>query len=299
MTEDNATTTFFNRYDELSLIGKGGMGCVYKVKDRISGEILALKTLVPKSGKNVKSIERFRTEFASMQNINHPNIIKAFNFHEEDENFFGFTMELVDSEDLGNLIYNEETNLDITDSINILREIAEGLEAAHTQKIIHRDLKPANILIEISSSLPPITRKAKITDFGLAQQESDGEDLSESSNRIGTAYYMSPEQHRGEELDPRTDIYSFGILAFELFTKQRPFDGSTPFKLFLAHVSEKLPAARSINSEIPKWIETMIEICTEKNKNHRYSSITEIVELIKSKSEQKNKSFFSFLKAPN
>ncbi len=296
MNENDKKNMFFNRYEELTLIGKGGMGNVYKVRDSISDKILALKTLIPKAGRNAKSIERFKTEFASMQNLNHPNIIKAFDFHEEGEDYFGFTMELVDSSDLGNLIYEGNKSLGINESINLLKEIAEGLAAAHSQKIIHRDLKPANILVESTSNTQQDEGilKAKITDFGLAQQESDGEDLSESSNRIGTAYYMSPEQHRGEEVDSRTDIYSFGILAFELFTKQRPFDGSTPFKLFLAHVSEKLPAARSINQEIPKWIETMIEICTEKNRNHRYSNITEIVQLINSKTKNKKKSLFSF-----
>jgi serine/threonine-protein kinase len=104
---------------------------------------------------------------------------------------------------------------------------------------------------------------------------------------------MSPEQHRGEELDNRTDIYSFGILAFELLTGQRPFDGSTPFKLFLAHVSQDIPNVRKINEDIPKWLAVMIEICTEKSKNHRYPNMKQIVDLFTAKTRKGGKSFFS------
>ena len=118
----------------------------------------------------------------------------------------------------------------------------QALYHCNINRIIHRDLKPANIMISpifLAGSRRDFL--VKIADFGLAQQESDGADMSQSSNRIGTAYYMSPEQHRGEELDSRTDIYSLGILTYELFTGKRPFDGSTTFKLFLAHVSEGIP----------------------------------------------------------
>ncbi len=292
--------TIFDRYEVLSHLGEGGMGHVYKVLDKETQQILALKTLIPKAGTSTNAIIRFRKEFAAMQSLNHPNIIKAYNFHElneisQSEQIFAFTMELVEGRDLDSLIYQDSSQnialdispLSILNKLSILEKIADGLTYAHKHNLIHRDLKPANIMIsriKIDDSEDDFI--VKIADFGLAQQESEGADMSQSSNRIGTAYYMSPEQHRGEELDARTDIYSFGILAYELITGQRPFDGSTTFKLFLAHVSEGIPEAIKVNPETPKWISTMIEICGEKEKKHRYGSMNEILELIRNKKDK-------------
>lgn len=288
-------TVLFNRYQILGHIGQGGMGHVYKVLDQEDDNVLALKTLIPKEGKNTRSIERFKKEFSAMQSLNHPNIVRAFNFHEQGHELFGFSMEIIDGENLDNLIYSEGKILELPHKVNIIEQIADGLSYAHKNNLIHRDLKPANILIENAGqfNFSPSSFNAKIVDFGLAQQEADGEDLSQSSNQIGTAYYMSPEQHRGENLDHKTDIYSFGILCFELFTGKRPFDGSTPFKLFLAHVSEDIPDIKEINPEIPSWIATMTEICCEKNKSHRYSSMSEILNLIRAKKKKPTKSIFS------
>lgn len=285
--------TIFDRYEVLSHLGEGGMGHVYKVFDQETKQVLALKTLIPKVGTNINAITRFRKEFAAMQSLNHANIIKAYNFHElntisQSEQIFAFTMELVEGKDLDSLIYVDTTQdnppLSLADKLIILENIAEGLTYAHKHNLIHRDLKPANIMISrITRDNSEDDFIVKIADFGLAQQESEAADMSQSSNRIGTAYYMSPEQHRGEELDARTDIYSFGILAYELITGQRPFDGGTTFKLFLAHVSEGIPEAIKVNPETPRWLSTMIEICGEKEKNHRYKSMEEILGLIKHK----------------
>lgn len=284
----------FNRYEILAHLGAGGMGQVYKVIDQDSDEILALKTLIQKNGVKSKSVERFQKEFISMQALEHPNIVRAYNFHQDNTGLLGFSMELVEGYDLDSLIYSESKVLEIPHKLILLEQIASGLAHAHNQNLVHRDLKPANILVANYSSLD---LHAKIVDFGLAQNKTTCEDLSKSDTRIGTAYYMSPEQHRGEELDKRTDIYSFGILAFELFTKKRPFDGNTPFKLFLAHVSQGIPEVRKINPDVPKWLSTMIEICAEKDKNHRYANMDEVISLINDKKKKATKSLFNFLKS--
>ncbi|HMO17616.1 MAG TPA: serine/threonine-protein kinase [Oligoflexia bacterium] len=291
----NSGNVVFNRFHILSHLGQGGMGHVYQVRDTVSNSIYALKTLVPEEGKNVKAIARFQKEFSAMKELDHPNIVRAFEFYQQGEELLGFTMEFVKGSDLDTLIYKNNISLKIEEKIGLLEQIAEGLSYAHDHDIVHRDLKPANILIEKSADNNLIS---KITDFGLAQQESDGADMSQSSNRIGTAYYMSPEQHRGEELNSRTDIYSFGILAFELLTAKRPFDGNTPFKLFLAHVSQGIPDIRKINSDIPKWLANMVEICSEKKPEHRYRTMKEVLSLIRSKKDRKeaSRNIFSIFK---
>lgn len=281
----------FNRYKILSLLGQGGMGYVYKVHDKETDQVLALKTLIVNPEKEAKSISRFKKEFNSMLALDHPCIIKACSINEDPAGLFGFTMECVEGKDLDTLIYSEAFTLEIPHKLKIIEQIAEGLNYAHVQNIIHRDLKPANILVSYSN-LNDI--KVKIADFGLAQNLHDGEDLTISSKQVGTAYYMSPEQHRGEDLDALTDIYSFGILVFEMMTGRRPFDGSTPFKLFLSHVWDGVPDMRKINPDIPKWLVTMVEICCEKEKRHRYQSMQEVLSLIKARSKKPTRSFLNW-----
>jgi len=191
--------------------------------------------------------------------------------------------------DLDTMLHKKDTEISMTERLLLAQQIAEGLLYTHEQNLIHRDLKPANILVAVGSE-GAIT--AKITDFGLTQNYSEGVDMTKSSDQIGTSYYMAPEQHRGEVLSFHTDIYSFGILAFELFTREKPFDGRTSFSLFLAHVSKGLPEPRILNPEIPPWISTMIEICSEKDKKHRYQSMKEVLALIHSQKHKKERCLF-------
>lgn len=285
----------FGRYKILSHIGHGGMGSVYKVLDEKSEEILALKVLTPKTTGMEKAVSRFKNEFSVLKSLEHENIVRAYEFHEEDGKSFSFSMEYVEGEDLDSLIYGESSFISVEDSINILEQIAEGLSYAHKRDTIHRDLKPANILLSKNSS-DSSKYQVKIVDFGLAQGETEGNDMSKSSNQVGTAYYMSPEQHRGETITLHTDIYSFGILAFELLTRKKPFSGETPFSLFLAHVSKDTPSPKALNPEIPSWLSTMVEICIDKEKEGRYQTMNDILNLIKAhKNSKEKKGFFSRL----
>jgi eukaryotic-like serine/threonine-protein kinase len=286
MTNDLKNQILFGRYQVLSMIGQGGMGSVYKALDLEDQQIVALKTIQIKKDYTEKSLMRFRKEFSTMQKFSHPNIVSSYHYHEMDEGFAGFSMEYVEGRDLDSIIYKEDQFLSLEDKITLGLQIAEGLSLAHQEGVIHRDLKPANILVVKNQDYRLTT---KITDFGLAQEESEGIDVSKSNNQIGTAYYMAPEQHRGESLTFRTDIYCYGILLFELFTGKRPFDGTTPFSLFLAHVSKGIPEPKVFNSEIPSWLSTMIEICAEKESRHRYQNMEEVLTLFRSRMEAKKR----------
>ncbi len=292
MKELSPGVKLFDRYQVLSTIGRGGMGYVYKVFDEKNESVLALKLLIPKNANSERSVQRFKKEFSVMQSLSHPNIVQAYEFHEDSKQGFAFSMEYIEGQDLDSIIYSETSFLSITSVINILEQIASGLHYAHKEGTFHRDLKPANILITKDENH---NYHAKITDFGLAQEETEGTDLTKSSNQVGTAYYMSPEQHRGEALSIHTDIYSFGILAFELCTRKKPFDGETPFSLFLAHVAKAAPKPRTINPELPRWLSVMIEICVEKEKKHRYQSMDEVLREIQSNKNVQKKGFLSRL----
>jgi eukaryotic-like serine/threonine-protein kinase len=280
----------FERYEVLSTIGRGGMGNVFKVYDEVTSEIKALKILIAEGSDHERKVQRFKKEFSVMRELAHPHIIQAYDFHDDTKAGVAFSMEYVEGQDLDSIIYREDSYMSLENRIGILEQIAEALWYAHRQDIIHRDLKPANVLIREE---PGTGATAKLTDFGLAQEGTEGIDLTKSSNQIGTAYYMSPEQYRGEILGVHTDIYSYGILAYELCTGRKPFDGETPFSLFLAHVAQGIPEPKHINPEIPSWLSTLIEICAEKEKKHRYQSMEEVLLLLQSKKSGEKRGVFS------
>jgi len=266
------------RYEILSHIGSGGMGAVYKALDRSEGVELALKTFSADPSKHEKAMQRFRNEFAVMQDLQHDNIVQAFDLQQLDDSRLFITMELLEGDDLDTLIHDKGMDVAFELKLDLLYQIAKGLHYAHEKGLVHRDLKPANVFVSPNY-------EAKLLDFGLARQVGDpGMDLTQSNERIGTAYYMSPEQHRGEELDARSDIYSFGVLAYELFSGRRPFDGDTPFQIFVAHVAQDIPSLRKEFSDLPKWLDVLIAIATEKEPKHRYPDMSQVLELLKSKS---------------
>lgn len=284
MTQEIPTNSIFSpgdvllgRYEIITHLGSGGMGAVYRALDKERAKDVALKTFSADPKENQRAIQRFKNEFAVMQSLTHPNIVQAYDLKElEDQRLF-IAMELLEGVDLDTLIHAQGFDSSFETKLELLYQIAKGLHYAHAQGLVHRDLKPANVFVTPEG-------EAKLLDFGLARQVAAGEaNLTQSSERIGTAYYMSPEQHRGEDLDARSDIYSFGILAYELFSGRRPFDGDTPFQIFVAHVAQEIPSLRSEFKNFPKWLDTLIAIATEKDPKHRYPDMQQILDLIDSK----------------
>ncbi len=292
MTHEIPTNTIFSpgdlllgRYEIVSHLGSGGMGAVYKALDKERAKEVALKTFSADPKENQRAIQRFQNEFAVMKSLAHPNIVQAYDLQQLGDGRLFIAMELLEGVDLDTLIHDQGLEYSFEKKLDLLYQIAKGLHYAHAQGLVHRDLKPANVFVTPDG-------EAKLLDFGLARQVAGAAELTQSSERIGTAYYMSPEQHRGEDLDARSDIYSFGILAYELFSGRRPFDGDTPFQIFVAHVAQVVPSLRAEFKDLPKWLDTLIAIATEKEPKHRYPDMEQVLELLKSKIDTERSTSF-------
>ncbi len=266
-----------DRYEIERELGSGGMGAVYLALDKSTGRQVALKRLNEDRLSNDAAVVRFKREFKAMKELSHPNIVEAYELHsDEDAELMFLTMEYVRGKPLSEIIYDTEYDLDFEEGFDYLNQVARGLNAAHSKGFTHRDLKPENVLISEEGT-------AKLVDFGLVAHEHNNLDLTQSTDTVGTLYYMSPEQFRALGVDKRTDIYSLGILAFEIFARQRPYDGDMPFNLFVEHALGSIPPIRKINPNIPDWVEIYILISVEKEPEHRYQSVEEILELFEDK----------------
>ena len=268
----SAGTLLAGRYRVEKYLGSGGMGWVLQAKDEALGdETLALKVLYPHLVEEARSFERFRSEILITRRLLHPNIVRTYSFVSLDVKSHLITMECVKGNVLSDIV--AAGAMPIKSCIEILFQIAHGLTYAHSLGVIHRDLKPDNILIDDSGD-------SKIVDFGISQIHSKQADQKQDLNPIGTPHYMSPEQFRGEVLDSASDVYSFGILAYEIACGQRPFDGRSLFALAEAHCHSPLPSVRFKRTEIPQWYEELIYACTEKSREKRTSSFDEICALL-------------------
>jgi serine/threonine-protein kinase len=205
-----------NRYRIVGLLGRGGMGEVYRADDLKLGQPVALKFLPAPLERDQARLDRFLNEVKTGLKVSHPNVCRVHDIGEVDGQHY-LSMEYIDGEDLASLLRRIE-RLPRTKAVQIARQLCAGLAAAHEQGVLHRDLKPANVMIDGRG-------KAKITDFGLA---SLAEAIEGDEVRAGTPQYMSPEQHAGREVTVRSDIYSLGLVLYELFTGKRAFDAATP-----------------------------------------------------------------------
>ncbi len=252
-------TVLASRYEIIELLGRGGMGNVYRVVDTKINEEIALKFLNPAVA-DEKMIERFKNELKLARKISHKNICRMYDLGDEEGSPY-ITMEYMKGEDLRNMI-KMTGQLGVGRAISIAKQVCEGLVEAHRLGIVHRDLKPRNIMIDKEGN-------ARIMDFGIARLIKV-KGITKAGSLVGTPEYMSPEQVRGEKVDQKSDVYSLGIILFEMMTGQVPFEGDTSLSIALKHEKEIPPDPREFNAQIPKELSRLILKCLEKDKGRRY-----------------------------
>jgi len=260
-------TTFAGRYQIIEELGKGGMGKVYKALDLEIEEKVALKLLKPEIAFDKKMIQRFRNELKFARKIAHKNVCRMYDFSKKGETLY-ITMEYVPGEDLKSSM-RRMGPLSPGKVIFITKQVCEGLAEAHRLEVIHRDLKPQNVMIDKEGN-------AHIMDFGIARSLK-AKGVTGSGVMIGTPEYMSPEQVGGEAIDQRTDIYSLGVILFEMLTGRVPFEGDTPITIAVKHKTEVPPDPRELNDQIPENLCRMIMRCMEKDKEKRYQGVEELL----------------------
>jgi serine/threonine protein kinase/dienelactone hydrolase len=262
---------FAERYKILGELGKGGMGIVYKAEDTKLKRTVALKFLPPEFTRDQEAKERFIREAQAAAALDHPNICTVYEVDEFEDQAY-ISMAYIEGYSLRDRL--KKGQLSTEETLGIAIQIGEGLEEAHKKGIVHRDIKSANIMIDERG-------QAKIMDFGLAKVM--GESLiTKEPTTMGTVAYMSPEQTRGEAVDHRTDIWSFGVVLYEMFSGQLPFQGERETSIMYSIVHEKPPALKKINPNIPVDMERIISRALEKKPESRYSSAGEILKTLKS-----------------
>jgi serine/threonine protein kinase/tetratricopeptide (TPR) repeat protein len=259
-------STFAGRYQIIEELGKGGMGKVYKVFDQEVQAKMALKLIKPEISADRNTIDRFRNELKIARDVSHKNICRMYDLGREAGSYF-ITMEYVSGEDLKSFI-RRSRQLVVGTAIFIARQVCDGLAEAHRVGVVHRDLKPGNIMIDREGN-------AKIMDFGIARSVSV-KGITGAGVMIGTPEYMSPEQVEGKEVDQRSDIYSLGIILYEMLTGQVPFEGDTPFAVGVKQKSEIPRDPKELNAQIPQDLSRLILKCLEKDKGRRYQSADEL-----------------------
>lgn len=264
--ELSAGTSFAGRYQVIEELGKGGMGNVYKVFDTKIKEKIALKLIKPELALDAEVLERFGQEMTLARKIGHRNVCRMFDLGEADGVHF-LTMEYVHGEDLKSMIRMSGT-MSIGAVLSIGKQVADGLAEAHGLGIVHRDLKPQNIMIDKGGN-------AKIMDFGIARSIST-KGLTGAGVMIGTPEYMSPEQAEGKDVDQRSDIYSLGIILYEMATGRVPFEGETALAIAMKQKGETPKNPKGLNPHIPDDLSGVILKCLEKDKTKRYQSAAEV-----------------------
>jgi serine/threonine protein kinase/Tfp pilus assembly protein PilF len=259
-------STFAGRYQIIEELGKGGMGKVYKAQDTEIKEKVALKLIKPEISADKKTIERFQNELKFARKIGHRNVCRMYDLNKEEGSYY-ITMEYVSGEDLKSFI-KRVGQLPSGKAISVAKQVCEGLSEAHRLGVVHRDLKPSNIMIDKDGN-------ARIMDFGIARSLKE-KGITGAGVMIGTPEYMSPEQVEGKEIDQRTDIYSLGVILYEMVTGRVPFEGETALTIAVKHKTEVPKDPREYNTQLSEDLSRVILRCLEKEKEKRYQSAGEI-----------------------
>jgi serine/threonine-protein kinase len=254
-----------DRYEIVSKVGAGGMSDVYKAKDHILGRFVAIKVLKQEFSEDRNFVTKFRTEAQSAAGLEHPNIVNIYDVGSEDGLHY-IVMEYIEGITLKTYI-EKKGQLSFKESVSIAIQVSRGIEAAHNKNIIHRDIKPHNIIISTEG-------KVKVTDFGIAKAASAN---TISSDVMGSVHYASPEQARNGFVDSRSDIYSLGIVMYEMVTGRVPFDGDTTVAVAIQHLQEEMPSPKVYAPNLPISLEKIILKCAQKNPDRRYQTIAELL----------------------
>ena len=261
-----------SRYEIIKKIGNGGMAMVYQAKDQVLNRYIAVKILRDEFTTDQEFIKRFEVEAQAAASITHPNIVSVYDVGRE-ENLYYIVMELIQGKTLKEIIIEEEGPLPWKWSVNIAIQIASALEVAHKNSIVHRDIKPHNIIITEDGI-------AKVTDFGIAKAVSNST-ITAFGTTIGSVHYFSPEHARGGYTDAKSDLYSLGVVMYEMLTGKVPFDADTPVSVALKHMQEEPEDPRKLNENIPQAVNDIILKAMRKDTNLRYQNATEMLNDLK------------------
>ena len=262
-------TILGNRYQIIKKIGDGGMAFVYQAKDKLLNRIVAVKVLRPEFVDDKDFLAKFKREAEAVANITHPNIVNVYDVGQEEKVHY-IVMEYVDGQNLKEIIKNEGV-LDEYTALDITKQIAQALSAAHKKGVIHRDIKPHNILISNED------RQVKVADFGIAKAVSNST-ITNIGSIIGSVHYFSPEQAKGQPVANNADLYSLGIVLYEMLIGRVPFRGDSPISIALQHINEEIEFTQEEKTKIPHSIRTLISKMTEKSPEDRYQSAEEVIE---------------------
>ena len=257
-----------DRYEIIRILGEGGMANVYLANDTILNRKVAVKVLRGDLANDEKFVRRFQREALSASSLNHPNIVEIYDVGEDDGNFY-IVMEYIEGKNLKQLI-KRRTKLSLPEVIDIMKQLTDGIASAHDSFIIHRDIKPQNMLI-LDNGL------VKITDFGIAVALNSTQ-LTQTNSVMGSVHYLPPEQAAGKGATFKSDIYSLGILMYELITGSLPFKGENAVEIALKQMKEPIPSVRDFDSSIPQSVENIILKACAKNPKNRYENVRDMHE---------------------
>src|SRR5439155_2992525 len=255
------------RYELEGELGSGGMATVYLGRDNVLGRTVAVKVLAPNYARDQAFVARFRREAQAAARMNHPGVVNVFDTGSDDGTHF-IVMEYVQGRTLADVL-KTDGRLMPDRAAEIGEAVAGALTFAHAQGIVHRDIKPANIMITTGGQV-------KVMDFGIARAITAGDTLTQTATVLGTATYLSPEQAQGEPVDARSDLYSLGVVLYEMLTGQPPFAGDSAVSVAYKHVREDPTLPSRLNPEVPSGLEAVTMKCLAKNPDNRYQSADEV-----------------------